>query len=344
MKIKPVVAMTALVALGAEVRCGEVPGFEEVALDMPHRETVVRGAIWYPADVGGEVRQVGENSVFVGVAVRDGAPVADGRHPVVLFSHGLGGRFETIAWLPAGLAARGAIVVSPNHPGSTWLDLNVRRAVKHWTRVQDLRTALDWLLSSPEWMGRVDESRIAAVGFSYGGWTALSMGGATGNLAGYAAYCDDFGARAADCRMLARAGIEPGALDAGRWNASYKDGRVGAVAAIDPAVLHGLGSGNLEHLVDDVLLIGLGTGTDRYPPVDFGPSGSGFSALLPRAATAVIAPARHFTALGACKPRGAAILRQEGDDPLCDDPKGTDRNAVHRRIVDLVAGHLGLGG
>ena len=42
-------------------------------------------------------------------------------------------------------------------------------------------------------MHRVDESRIVAVGFSYGGWTALSMGGATGNLAGYAAYCDEWG-------------------------------------------------------------------------------------------------------------------------------------------------------
>ena len=343
MKIKPVVAMIALVAFGAEVHCGEVPGFERVALDMPHRETVVQGAIWYPAGVGGEPRQVGENSVFVGVPVLEGAAVAEGRHPVVLFSHGLGGRFETIAWLPAGLAARGAIVVSPNHPGSTWSDFNVRRAVKHWTRVQDLKIALDWLLNSPHWMHGVDGSRIAAVGFSYGGWTVLSMGGATGNLAGYAAYCDKNGARAADCRLLARAGIEPRALDAGRWNASYKDGRVGVVAAIDPAVLHGLGSGNVEHLVDDVLLVGLGTGTDRYPPVDFGPSGSGFSALLPRAATAVVAPARHFTALGACKPRGAAILRQEGDDPLCDDPKGTDRHAVHRRIVDLVADHLDLG-
>ena len=344
MKIKHVVAMTALVAVGAEVHCGEAPGFERVALDMSHRETVVRGAIWYPAGTGGEVRQVGENAVFVGVPVLQDAAVAEGRHPVVLFSHGLGGRFETIAWLPAGLAARGAIVVSLNHPGSTWLDFNVRRAVKHWTRVQDLQTALDWLLSSPEWMGRVNESRIAAVGFSYGGWTALSMGGATGKLAGFGAYCDEFGARADDCRMLARAGIEPGALDAVRWNASYKDGRVGTVAAIDPAVLYGLDSGNVAHLVEDVLLVGLGTGTDRYLPVDFGPSGSGFSALMPRAINAVIAPARHYTALGVCKPHGADILRQEEDDPICDDPKGTDRNAVHRRIVDLVAEHLGLGG
>ena len=341
--MKRLFAVAASIAFGAVAYAAEGPGFARIGLDAPHRDTVVQGAIWYPAKPGGEVLRVGENAVFVGVRARDGADVTEGRHPVVLFSHGLGGRFETIAWLPSGLAARGAIVVSLNHPGSTWSDLNVRRAVEHWTRVQDLKIALDWLLNSPDWMHRVDESRIAAVGFSYGGWTALSVGGATGNLAGYAAYCDEYGARAADCRMLARAGIEPGALDAARWNASYKDGRVGAVAAIDPAVLYGLDAGNVKHLVDDVLLIGLGTEIDRYLPVDFGTSGSGFSALLPRAVIATIAPARHFTGLGACKPRGAAILRQEGDDPLCDDPKGTDRDAVHRRIVDLIADHLGLG-
>lgn len=342
--MKHLLAVAASIGIAAAAHAAEVPGFARIALDAPHRDAVVQGAIWYPGESGGEALRVGENAVFLGVPVRDGAAAAEGRHPVVLFSHGLGGRFETIAWLPAGLAARGAIVVSLNHPGSTWSDFNVRRAAEHWTRVHDLKMALDWLLSSPEWMGRVDESRIAAVGFSYGGWTALSMGGATGNLVGYAAYCDKYGARATDCRMLARAGIEPGALDTDRWNASYKDRRIGAVAAIDPAVLYGLGAGNVEHLVGDVLLVGLGTGADRYLPVDFSPSGSGFSALLPHAVIAVIAPARHFTALGVCKPRGAAILRQEGDDPLCDDPNGTDRNAVHRRIVDLVADHLGLGG
>ena len=108
MNFKHVVAMTALVAFGAEGRCGEVPGFESLALDMPHRETVVRGAIWYPAGSGGEGRQVGEGAVFIGVPVLEGATAAEGRHPVILLSHGLGGRFETNAWLSAGLAARGA--------------------------------------------------------------------------------------------------------------------------------------------------------------------------------------------------------------------------------------------
>ena len=112
----------------------------------------------------------------------------------------------------------------------------------------------------------------------------------------------------------------------------------------DPALHHGLDASNVQNLVDNVLLIGLGTGADRYLPTDFSPSGSGFSALLPRATKLVIAPAHHFTAFQTCKPMGAAILREEGDDPVCDDPKGTDRSAVHHRIVSRIAERLGLGG
>ena len=169
------------------------------------------------------------------------------------------------------------------------------------------------------------------------------MGGVTGNLEGYAAYCGEFGNRAADCRDLARAGIEPRDLDPDRWDASYKDGRITAAAAIDPGLHHGLDPGNVKDLVGDVLLIGLGTGADRYLATDFSPSGSGFSALLPQADVRVIEPASHFTALLACKPKGAAILREEGDEPVCDDPKGTDRESVHRRITSSIAAQLGLG-
>jgi hypothetical protein len=82
----------------------------------------------------------------------------------------------------------------------------------------------------------------------------------------------------------------------------------------------------------------------QAPTTDFGPTGSEFSTLLRRAPTLVLAPARHFTAFRLCKPDGAAILREVGGDPVCDDPQGTDRHAVHRRIIDRIAEHLGLGG
>ncbi|MDE0455692.1 MAG: hypothetical protein OXI15_00240 [Chromatiales bacterium] len=320
MKTRNVVATAALIALGVEVQCGEAPGFERVALDMPHRETVVRGAIWYPAGAGGEVRQVGENAVFIGVPVLEGAAAAEGRPPVILLSHGLGGRFETNAWLSAGLAARGAIVLSVNHPKSTSSDFDLRQALNHWTRAQDLQGALDWLLDEPHWMPRVDGTRVAAVGYSYGGWTVLSMGGAMGNLAGLVAYCDSFGERDDVCRLLARAGIDLAAMDADRFNASYKDGRIKAIAAIDPGLHYGLDASNVTNLVDDVLLIGLGTGADRQrllvsaAPCSQPASGTG--APLHRLPD-LQAQRRSNLERGRRRPR---LRRSGGNGPRCGSP------------------------
>ena len=342
--MKRLAIFAVLIAFNATAFADDAPGFARIALDTAHREALIEGAIWYPADAGGEPLVLGENAIFVGVPVREDAAVAEGRHPVVLLSHGLGGRFRTLAWLAAGLAERGAIIVSVNHPKSTTLDFDLRQAADHWTRVQDLRRALDRLLSDPRWIDSIDESRIMAAGFSYGGWTALSMGGITASLASFAAYCEQFVHQDTVCQDLARAGVDLRALDVDRWDASYKDGRISAVAAIDPWLHHGLQSGNVKNLVDNVLLIGLGSGTDRNLTKVFSTSDSGSSTLLPSVSMEIIAPARHFTALLACKPVGAAILREEGDDPVCDDPEGTDRNAVHRRIVSLIAEHLGLGG
>lgn len=342
--MKRLAIFAVLIAFNATAFADDAPGFARIALDTAHRDALIEGAIWYPADAGGEPLVLGENAIFVGVPVREDAAVAEGRHPVVLLSHGLGGRFRTLAWLAAGLADRGAIVVSVNHPKSTTLDFDLRQAADHWTRVQDLRRALDRLLSDPRWIDSIDESRIMAAGFSYGGWTALSMGGVTANLTSFAAYCEQFVHQDTVCQDLARAGVDLRALDVDRWDASYKDGRISAVAAIDPWLHHGLQSGNVKNLVDNVLLIGLGSGTDRNLTKVFSTSDSGSSTLLPSVSMEIIAPARHFTALLACKPVGAAILREEGDDPVCDDPEGTDRNAVHRRIVSLIAEHLGLGG
>ena len=109
---------------------------------------------------------MGENAVFIGVPVIEGAAAAEGQHPVILLSHGLGGRIETNAWLSAGLAARGAIVLSVNHPKSTSSDFDLRQAWEHWTRARDLQGVLDWLLDEPHWMPRVDGTRVAAVGYS----------------------------------------------------------------------------------------------------------------------------------------------------------------------------------
>lgn len=317
-------------------------------MSAPHHGRALQGAIWYPAsgDRGRET-VIAENPVFHGVTVSENAPMADGEHPLILLSHGLGGHFRSLAWLTAGLAERGAIVIAVNHPNSTWGDFDIEASLNHWTRVQDLVLALEWALVDPRIGPYTDTGRIMAAGFSYGGWTALSLGGLRGSIAGYAAHCRIYQEATctrcqdilAHCQDIA-ADTDLLALSAETWEASYADDRITHVAAIDPGLIWGLESVHISGLIDRVTLVGLGEGDDRYVATDF--DASGFAELLPDAVILRLAPAFHFSALPLCKPQGAAILVEEGDDPICSDPDGADRAAIHAAIIARLATELGL--
>ena len=332
----------AFLLLAAQAAAAAPVGYRALEIPAEHHGREIPGALWYPSAGGGRATNFGENAVFWGTQVLDGARIAEGPFPVILASHGLGGNIGALGWLTAGLAKAGALVVSVNHPNSTTRDFNLQRGLKHWTRAQDLRAALDWLSARPDLAARADFSRIYAVGFSAGGWTALALGGLRADLEGYAAHCRTAPPSPWQCADLTRRGVDLKAYSVKDWNAGRKDDRIRAVAAIDPALTYGLGKAHARDLVEKVLLIGLGTGETRLPATDFSKTGSGFAAHLPGAEIETMAQAAHFSALLPCKPRGAAILAAERDDPVCDDPPRADRAALHGRIVARIARFLGL--
>ncbi len=332
----------AILLLAVQTATAEPAGFRGFTIPAAHHGREMTGAVWYPSSGGGEAVSFGESGVFHGTPVLDGARVADGPFPVILASHGLGGDIVALGWLTAGLAKAGALVISVNHPNSTRKDFDLQEGLKHWTRTEDLRAALAWLAAQPDLAHHADVSRIYAVGFSAGGWTALSFGGLRADLEGYAAHCEIAPPSPWQCADLTRRGADLAAYAPTEWNAGRKDERVHAVAAIEPALTWGLGQPHARDLVEKVLLIGLGTAETRLPATDFSETGSGFAALLPGAEVEIMAPAAHFSALPSCKPRGPAILAAEGDDPICDDPPGTDRAVLHQRIIARISAFLGL--
>ena len=312
-------------------------------LEAPHHGRAMDVAVWYPAAEHDdpEIALVfAENPAFYGVRAMENAAMAAGQHPVVVLSHGLGDSIQSLAWLSAGLAQRGAIVISVNHPNSTQEDFDPAEGIKHWSRVHDLGVALDWVVSHRDFATQVDANRLMAVGFSYGGWTALSMGGMRGNHAQTIAACKRLGDALVFCDALLSDAHGLPSVAPAAWDADYKDARITHVAAIDPGLIWGLDADDAAALVPQVRLIGLGDGASRLPDTDF--DASGFANLLPNAHTDRLVPAFHFTALPLCKPAGAEILRLEGDGPDCSDPPGTDRAAVHQQIIDIIASDLGL--
>lgn len=330
----------AALCLGASSLAAGQAGYTAFGVEAPHHGRGMIGAIWYPAAEDGRAFTFAENPVFHGVQVVEEASVLDGPHPVVLLSHGMGGNIRSLAWLASDLAEGGAIVVSVNHPNSTWGDFDLAKGLEHWSRVADLSLALDTLLADPLFAGQLDTSRVMAAGFSYGGWSALSMGGLRGDHAGYVAHCESYGAASSHCDDLMRADVGLQGVDSARWDQSYADARITHVMAIDPGLTWGLDAQDTVDLIPQVHLIGLGAGEDRMVATDF--DGSGFAQLLPNATVDRLVPAVHFSALPLCKPMGAAILREEQDDPVCTDPEGANRVEVHDMIVQAILSDLNL--
>lgn len=333
---------TGFLLLAVQTTAAEPAGFRSVTIPAEHHGREISGALWYPSASGGEEISYGENGIFFGTTVLDGARMEEGPFPVILASHGLGGNIGVLGWLTAGLAEAGALVISVNHPNSTTRDFDLQEGLKHWTRTQDLRAALDWLSAQPDLAVQADFSRVYAVGFSAGGWTALALGGLRADLEGYAAHCENAPPSPWQCADITQRGAVLTEYSPEEWDADRKDNRIRAVAAIDPALTYGLGRAHAHDLVERVLLIGLGSAETRLPATDFSETGSGLAAHLPSAEIESMTPAAHFSALLPCKPKGPAILAAEGDDPICDDPPGTDRAALHKRIVARIAAFLGL--
>ncbi|GAA2096428.1 hypothetical protein GCM10009801_65990 [Streptomyces albiaxialis] len=117
--------------------------------------------------------------------VRVSAPVTGDALPVVVFSHGFGESMDGYAPLVDFWTAHGFAVVQPTHLDSRTLDVPPEdpRHPEIWRiRVEDLTRVLDGLetleAAVPGLAGRLDRSRVAAAGHSWGAQTAGMLLGA----------------------------------------------------------------------------------------------------------------------------------------------------------------------
>ncbi|WP_145948204.1 alpha/beta fold hydrolase [Paenibacillus sp. Y412MC10] len=117
--------------------------------------------------------------------VRVSAPATGHDLPIIVFSHGYSSSMDGYTPLVDFWAAHGFAVIQPTHLDSKTLNLppeDPRTPLIWRVRVDDLKRVLDQLdlieASVPGLSGRLDRSRIAVAGHSWGGQTASMLLGA----------------------------------------------------------------------------------------------------------------------------------------------------------------------
>lgn len=287
---------------------------------------------WYPTDDTGEasidysaqVRLFGPDSPempFFGAAHADAEP-AEGRHPLVVLSHGFGMSPEWYHPLAEHLASRGFVVLGPEHVEYDWATDVLAVTVSRPTEVS---ATIDFAAAGAL-DGTIDTERIAVVGHSYGGTTALSVGGArihtgwlTETCAGEvgpfedAFFCQPFLGQ--QDVLAAAAGLDD--VPGGLWP-SFADDRVDAVLAMAPDA--GMfGDIGLAELAVPTMVLG-GTG-DTAAPWSWGGGLVFEHASSPTLTRATFEGAEHFIVTTTCdRMPWTAELPEDYRSMFCSDP------------------------
>ena len=305
--------------LAAETRTPDRAGMALLDFRDPlDPEAGMEGAIFYPTwPAPGDTR----NGFWTVDALPD-APLADGRFPLILLSHGEGGHRFIHHDLATDLVRRGFIVVVVTHPGDFDRDPTTWRSDRTLVgREYDLRAALDAVLADPAFGAHVDRDRIAVAGFSLGGYTALLLAGAKPDFARFSTYCSDTGAAPAICAEGPPA-IRPGL-------GFFRDERIKAAYLMAPGpgyffTREGMADVTIPVHVDD-------PAEDEMLVRPY--AAERIRDLLPRPPEYALVPgAGHYTYLAPCPER----LREKAPQ-LCTDPPGLDRAGFHAELAAEMA-------
>lgn len=313
----------------------QLAGYHETTLKAAHRDEALPVFVWYPTDRTEPATLINQNALFFGFhAVRD-APARSLPAPVVVLSHGSGGNAPSLGWLASELAAQGIIVVATNHPGTTSRDSLPEETVKIWERPQDLTVLLDWVQDGLPLGMQADMTRVASLGFSLGGFSALSIAGVTVSKAQFISYCNAYPDKI-DCGWMNAAGLDFQSIDQARYEQSNKDPRITAAVSVDPALPLAVRAEGFDEFDVPALILQMGE-TETIPA---GLRWGEVAARSPLIQHEVIADTYHFAFLMECSLMGKVVIGVAGDDNICADQGTRPRADVHAEIAPRVASFL----
>ncbi|MBD1861746.1 MULTISPECIES: alpha/beta hydrolase [Trichocoleus] len=225
--------------------------------------------------------------------------------PVIVISHGLGSDRTTFDYLAKHLASYGFVVALPEHLGSNAGRLqallsgtatDVAESFEFVDRPLDVKYLLDELerrsKSEPLFQGRLNLQQVGVVGQSFGGYTALSVAGATLNFEQLAENCQ----RSNESLNLSLL-LQCRARELAGRQYELRDPRIKAAIAINPVDSTVFGEPSLSQIQVPLMMIAANADTVAPAlPEQIRP----FTWLtMPEKYLVLMNGATHFSAIGA---------------------------------------------
>jgi predicted dienelactone hydrolase len=331
--------MLCAAAISAAMLAGAADAEDPVGVRQIVAPSAARGGdldvtVWYPAEAGGTPVVLGESGFFQGTPALRDAPVAAGKFPLILLSHGAGlaGNPQAVSWIATPLARQGFVVAAPTHPGNSGNNRSAAETMKIWMRPADLTATLDAMERDSFFAAHLVPGQVGALGLSMGGGTALAIAGARIDPQRLAGYCDTDLRNASLCQWVRQSGVDLHALDLESAARDNQDRRIRFAMAIDPAPIDVFAFQSFSGISIPVELVNLGQPGKIPPTADASPAAK----AIPKARYASIADASHFSMFAECKP-GAAELAEADEigDPICMDGGGRSRYEIHEQLIEM---------
>jgi len=259
------------------------------------------------------------DSLWIGpyaIQAREDLPIAPGRHPLVVLSHGHAGSRWGHHDLAVALAQEGYIVAAVEHAGDSWDDQSAFRSDRSLIgRPYQVSAVIDAVLADPRLGPLVDPARIGVAGFSAGGYTALALVGAIPDFFRVAGYCQRHPRDPEICGGPFRHELE--------LHKPLADPRIRAAFLMAPLAIF-FGPDAFEGVHAPVFLASAQKDSVLLPAEN---ANVVLDALGGRLLLANEIPrAEHGVFLAPCSDELKAHV------PLCLDPPGVDRAAIHAQL------------
>lgn len=273
-------------------------------------------SVWYPTTVPETPFRSGPFATIN--ATRD-APIAPGKHRLVVISHGTQGSDLGHRDLAELLARHGIVVAAPRHLGDSYDQPQGQGTdVQFIGRPWQIAATLDAALADPRLAPVIDPARIGMAGFSAGGYTTLVIAGAEPKFQLWQAHC---AAHPQDGELCRGSNTVAARITRPGWQLPHET-RVKAAVAMAPlgVVFDAAGLAGIKiplriyEATDDHVLVNAWN-TDTV------------LASLPRPAEHAAVPGGHYVFLAPCPEAAAKALPQ-----ICVDAPGIDRAAIHQQI------------